>query len=419
VIRASSSSDELRFNRFALAADDGEEARGNGKNGRKGRDLVIHVPCGTLVKEVERTFVFEPGMEHEEDYGDGWEAAPAARHTHSTGATMNERFRLLADLVAEGQEITVVTGGKPGLGNRHMPRSQASSQETKKLTHIQGNPGETRFLELELRSLADVGLVGFPNAGKSSLLRVLSKAKPKVASYAFTTVRPVVGTMRFDDGLTLRVADIPGLLQGAHLNRGLGHEFLRHIQRTRVLAYVVDVAGPEASAMRELMGPERGFRIALRRAEAAGLSPSLAHAIAQGARETVERCGVELSVPVSEDAGEMQRVIREVEAEMMAEGLLLPSNKLAGDGARTVTGSVDPVSDLKSLQAEVQEFDPSLARKPSIVVANKCDIPGAELGLKLLRESTALPVIQVSAKAASGIPLLAQSLRFLSQQAPR
>lgn len=165
----------------------------------------------------------------------------------------------VAELIEEGQRIIIAHGGEGGLGNIHdlrvqkkpkastMPVRQedeflnSDESEMNESNRRAGTPGSEAVLVLELKSIADVGFVGMPNAGKSTLLGAISRAKPIVGHYAFTTLRPNLGNLNYDD-LSITIADIPGLIKGAHENRGLGHEFLRHIERTRVLAYVLDLA---------------------------------------------------------------------------------------------------------------------------------------------------------------------------------
>ena len=191
---------DLKFKKH-LKAENGRPGGGKKKHGRKGKDLVVEVPVGTVVKDA------------------------------NTG-------EIIADLTEDGQKAVIARGGKGGLGNAHFatPTRQAPRFATK------GQKGEERWVILELKSIADVGLVGFPNAGKSTLINRLSNAKAEVAPYPFTTIKPNLGVVGFDDLYSFVIADIPGLIEGAHKGKGLGHEFLRHIERTKVLAYVLDVS---------------------------------------------------------------------------------------------------------------------------------------------------------------------------------
>jgi GTPase len=183
-------------------AKDGGHGKSKDGHGRNGLDRVIEVPIGTLIRD----------------------------------AVTDE---LLADLCVAGQECFAAKGGKGGLGNTRFTSSlNRAPQNT-----TPGTEGEERELRLELKTVADVGLVGYPNAGKSTLISAVSDARPKTAPYPFTTLHPVVGVVEFPDYWRMSIADIPGLIDGAHLNIGLGHEFLRHIERCRILVYVLDTAG--------------------------------------------------------------------------------------------------------------------------------------------------------------------------------
>jgi GTP-binding protein len=193
----------FRYRRL-FRARRGAHGEGAGRTGRSGQDLVIKVPPGTIVLD------------------DG------------TGEQV-------ADLVRANERIVVARGGRGGRGNAHFatPTHRAPREAEP------GAPGEERWLRLELRLLADVGIVGLPNAGKSSLLSRISAARPKVADYPFTTTEPVLGVVALPDAPGIVVADVPGLIEGAHRGAGLGHEFLRHIERTRALVNLVDLSGPD------------------------------------------------------------------------------------------------------------------------------------------------------------------------------
>jgi len=166
----------------------------------------------------------------------GETAAPMPSAEDSGPATARE---LIADLVEDSQRFVVAKGGKGGRGNTHFK----SSTHRAPREFEYGEPGEMLDVELELKTLADVGLVGFPNAGKSTLISKITKAHPKVAPYPFTTLTPNVGIIVYDDFTRIRVADIPGLIEGAHAGKGLGHDFLRHIERCHLLVLLLDMAG--------------------------------------------------------------------------------------------------------------------------------------------------------------------------------
>jgi GTP-binding protein len=180
-------------------ADPGKNGGGSQMTGRGAEDLIISVPPGTVIYDSE------------------------------TGA-------LLGDLTDPGQRLTVCKGGRGGRGNQHFVNSRNQAPRTAE----RGEPHEEKSLRLELKLIADIGIIGLPNAGKSTLLSVLTKAKPKIGAYPFTTLEPNLGVANIDDDTTVVMADIPGLIEGAAEGAGLGHDFLRHIQRTRVLIHMID-----------------------------------------------------------------------------------------------------------------------------------------------------------------------------------
>jgi GTP-binding protein len=180
----------------------GGHGEGNRRHGKNGDDLVLSVPLGTVVRDAV------------------------------TG-------ELLADLTENGQEAVVARPGRGGRGNARF----ATAIEKAPRFAEKGEPGEERWLELELKMLADVGLIGLPNAGKSTILSRVSAARPKIADYPFTTLEPCLGVVRVTEGASFLLADLPGLIEGAHTGAGLGHKFLRHVERTRILVHVLDTAG--------------------------------------------------------------------------------------------------------------------------------------------------------------------------------
>jgi len=195
VISASKFAHTLRL-KNSYKAGHGSNGKGNDLNGKKGRDCMIKVPAGTIVKEVTKL-----GRKN------------------------------LVGILDENQELLLAAGGYGGRGNKEAPTLKEAEK---------GKLGVQRLFELQLKLIADIGLVGYPNAGKTSLLAALTRATPKIASYPFTTIRPYVGMIDFVDGFRVSLADMPGLIEGAHQNKGLGHDFLKHIQRTKGLLYVLD-----------------------------------------------------------------------------------------------------------------------------------------------------------------------------------
>lgn len=202
--------------RHIYAAEPGEHGRHKNQDGKSGKDTILRVPCGTLVKQAGKK-------------------------------------KTIVDLVNHGDEFVVAKGGRGGLGNSNF----ATSTNQAPRIATPGTLGEEIKLVFELKLLADVGLVGFPNAGKSTLISAISAARPRIADYPFTTLVPNLGMVRYQEGKSFVVADIPGLIEGAHQGKGLGTQFLRHIERTRVLVVLVEAVSPDplvdfAALMHEL-----------------------------------------------------------------------------------------------------------------------------------------------------------------------
>ncbi|MFC1497856.1 GTPase ObgE [Verrucomicrobiota bacterium] len=257
-------------------AKNGGPGQGSKKHGRNGKDLIVKVPCGTEV----------------------WNA---------------ETSELLHDIVEHDTELVVTRGGKGGLGNWHWKSSTRQAPRE----HTDGEPGEEADLRLELKLAADIGLTGFPNAGKSSLLTQISDAHPKIGAYPFTTLNPIIGTIVFEDYSRLRIADIPGLIKDAHKGVGLGDAFLRHIERSSFLVYVIDMAGV--------------------------------------------------------------------------------------DGRK-------PYEDYCNLKEELRLYKEEIASRPSLIAANKMDLPESENNLKEFIKETGITPIQISACTGAGIEDLKQAI---------
>ncbi|MCU1384213.1 MAG: GTPase obg [Acidobacteria bacterium] len=192
-------------------AEPGEHGMGSNCSGSAGKDLELAVPIGTLIYEK----ITDPDNPAQTSYA------------------------LIADLSEEGQRVLVAKGGRGGMGNARF--ATATNRAPRKVQP--GEPGEIKDLRLELKLLADVGLVGFPNAGKSTMIARISAARPKIADYPFTTLVPNLGVVRISEDRSFVVADVPGLIEGAHRGLGLGHQFLRHLERTKVLVHLVDMSG--------------------------------------------------------------------------------------------------------------------------------------------------------------------------------
>lgn len=264
-------------------AQDGEPGQGWDKAGKAGENLVVHVPCGTVV--------------------------------HFNG-------ELLGDLREEGQTLLAARGGRGGRGNASFKTSRNSAPRIAE----KGEPGESKTMDLELKLIADVGLVGFPNSGKSTLLSRISSARPKIADYPFTTLAPNLGVVKFKEKSFI-VADIPGLIEGAHQGKGLGMEFLRHVERTRILVHLVDLLGFEGK---------------------------------------------------------------------------------------------EPDENVRAIQKEIRLYSKKLAKKPTLLVANKMDCTGASENLKKFkRKLRGKKILGISAVTGEGIPLLlGEILKMLELHPP-
>jgi GTPase len=267
---------DLRYQK-QYKAGRGEHGLGKDQHGRTGEDRIIKVPVGTMIRD----------------------------------AATEE---LIGDLKEAGQQVVVAAGGRGGKGNAHFVSSTHRSPRFAQ----PGEPGEDKELEIELRLLADVGIIGLPNAGKSTLIAAISAVRPKIADYPFTTLVPNLGVVGYDEGKSFVVADIPGLIEGAHEGHGLGDKFLRHVTRTSLLIHLIDAA------------------------------------------------------------------------------------KIDGG---------DPLADWKTINRELELFDPELGKKPQIVVANKIDLPEAKTRAKLLGGKLpkhTQPLHTISAATTEGVRALVQ-----------
>ncbi|MFA5523921.1 MAG: GTPase ObgE [Tissierellales bacterium] len=267
-------------------AENGEDGKPKMQYGKKGQDLILKVPQGTIIRDAETK-------------------------------------RLIADLTEDGDTFVIAKGGRGGKGNM---KYTTSTRQAPRFAEG-GSKGEELSIVLELKLLADVGLVGFPNVGKSTLLSIVTDAKPKIADYHFTTITPNLGVAELDGGRSFVIADIPGLIEGAHAGVGLGHEFLKHIERTRILVHLVDISAREGR---------------------------------------------------------------------------------------------DPVEDFYKINEELKEYNPKLANKPQIVVANKMDILGDGDGYSRLENEVrklGYDIYAISAAAGKGIKELENAIWNKLQEA--
>ncbi len=257
-----------------LMAKDGDPGGGNGKDGLAGPDHIVKVPCGTLVWKLPAPERPPEAVADEDADSDDDDDAPKSRPIPSSASLRHvirtaggarameisvedlddgggdddaprkpiEGAELVADLTTDGQQFILCKGGRGGLGNRNFATSVRQAPRFAQPGEEGTNEGE---YFLELRIMADIGLVGYPNAGKSTLLTAISRARPKVAAYPFTTLHPQIGILEYTDFKRLTVCDVPGLIEGAHRDVGLGHKFLRHIRRCKILVILVDMAGTD------------------------------------------------------------------------------------------------------------------------------------------------------------------------------
>lgn len=344
-----------QFYQPRLLAEHGGAGLGKGMDGHAGKDLVIKVPCGTLVwrlpseEKPADTPEVDTGVEEEDDDETSAPKKPADRSPMMLGTASRpvihyqgkeraveidleadkassarlgvEGAELVADLTEQGQRFVLCKGGRGGLGNRNFATAVRQAPRFAQ----PGEVGEEGNYLFELRTMAEVGLVGYPNAGKSTLLAAISRARPKVAPYPFTTLHPQPGIVEYGDYHRITVCDVPGIIEGAHNDVGLGHEFLRHIQRCKVLVVLIDMAG--------------------------------------------------------------------------------------SDGR-------EPWDDYKQLLNELELYDPVLLERPRIVVANKMDEPTAEENLKKFkRRIRKTPVLPISAAFDEGVEQFKQIIREAVEEA--
>ena len=323
ILRADIHTDNLTpfFYEPIIKARDGD--RGGHKQcfGKSAEDKILAVPIGTIVYRLpnEEPDHYDPEVEHGDgamfvDFSKTPEGNEAKRAERKKRVIDPNELEMIADLTEPDQQFVMCKGGKGGLGNVHFKnsRNQAPTRYT------EGEPGEEGTFYLELRKIADAGLVGYPNAGKSTLLGRISAAHPRVAPYPFTTLTPHIGVVELAGFQRVTVADIPGLIEGAHANVGLGHDFLRHIVRCKLLVFVLDMAGSEGR---------------------------------------------------------------------------------------------EPIEDLQKLRKELDLYDPRLAERPWIVVANKMDLEGAKEKLKHFKTRyRKLEVFPVALGEAKGVQKLMERL---------
>ncbi len=328
LMRASLSHNTLIHFRFnpEWKSERGSHGLGSNMSGHQGEDRVLEVPVGTVLYD-------------------------------------DETNELIHDFATPGDQKVIARGGRGGRGNQHF----ANSVHQAPREHELGRTGEERHFRLELRLLADAGLVGFPNVGKSTLISRLSAARPKIADYPFTTLEPNLGVVQVGEpphNQSFTVADMPGLIEGAHLGAGLGVQFLRHIERTAILVHLVDVSDTAIGTTPEPGGDQPG---------AFPLTPS----------SRPEAAGRSGETPVFTGDGEAERVNPPVE-------------------------TADPVENYRIILNELKSFDPAVAAKPTLLVATKIDAanPAKLKKLKAMATRRKLPFFAISAVTGEGVDKL-------------
>jgi GTP-binding protein len=320
-----------------LLAEDGQGGLGKGMDGHAGKDLVVKVPCGTLVWRKESTggsgeegtelsLPSQPVLPVSSTRRPLFRTAASARafeidltaeaETSAAATGPRPNGELVADLTEHGQRFILCKGGRGGLGNRNFA---TAARQAPRFAQPGEAGAEGEFL-FELRIIAEVGLVGYPNAGKSTLLTAISHARPKVAPYPFTTLHPQIGIVEYADFHRLTVCDVPGLIEGAHRDVGLGHQFLRHIERCKVLVVLLDMAGADGRApwddyknlLRELELYDPGLLERPRLVVANKMDEPVAEANLKGFKRRVRKTPV-LPIAAAFDQGiaEFKKTIRE------------------------------------------------------------------------------------------------------------
>ncbi len=239
---------KLRYSPHQFAKN-GESGGKRQMTGKGGLDCIIEVPPGTVVSRMPEALIAEARIREPDPDEEALNLPPIEPGVGDLVPLPDRTvpLELVADLVQAGQRFVLCKGGRGGRGNMNFKSSVNQAPRR----YEEGETGEKGQFQLELKSIADAGLVGYPNAGKSTLLSRISHAHPKIAPYPFTTLEPTIGVLEYPDFARLTVADIPGLIEGAHAGVGLGHEFLRHIERCRLLLFVIDMAGSEGRDPRD------------------------------------------------------------------------------------------------------------------------------------------------------------------------